>query len=97
LKPNWLEGAEYKGLQESNGQNYHVWDKPGLQSNLYWATQDNKIMAKIDQQPNDVQEFDVNTYTENISDMNVFNLPDRCDPKKTCPWISVCTPLRFLQ
>ena len=97
LKPNWLEGAQYKGLQDSNGQSFHVWDKPGLQSNLYWATADKKILAKMDQQPNDLQEFDPATYKESITDPKVFDLPSRCNAKKTCPWVSTCTPLRLLQ
>jgi hypothetical protein len=97
LRPDWLSGATYKGLQSENGQSYHVWDKPGLQSNLYWATADKKILSKIDQKPNDLQEFDVNTYRESISDPSVFNLPSNCNANKTCPWVSICTPLRFLQ
>ena len=98
LKPDWLSGATYKGKQsDANGVSYSVWDKPGLQSNLYWATEDKHILAKIDQQPDDLQEFDVNTFKDHITDPSVFDLPANCNPKDTCPFLSVCTPLRSLR
>jgi hypothetical protein len=94
LKPDWLSGAEYTGKKtDSNGVSYNVWDKKGLQSNLYWATEAG-IMAKIDQQPNDLQEYDVNTYKQAITDASVFNLPEKCNTNTKCPFVSVCTPLR---
>lgn len=94
LKPDWLSGAVYTGKRtDGNGVSYNVWDKKGLQSNLYWATEDG-VMAKIDQQPNDLQEYDVNTYKESIADASVFNLPQKCNPNSKCPFVSVCTPLR---
>jgi hypothetical protein len=96
LKPDWLAGAEYTGKKsDSNGVNYDVWDKKGLQHNYYWATEDSKIMAKIDQQPNDLQEYDVSSFTPNITDESVFQLPAKCNPDFKCPLVSTCTALRF--
>ena len=95
LKPDWLAGAEYTGKKtDSNGVNYDVWDKSGLQHNYYWATEDKRIMAKIDQQPNDLQEFDVNSFKEGITDAGIFNLPQKCNENSKCPFVSICTPLR---
>jgi len=95
LKPDWLSGAEYTGKKtDSNGVSYNVWDKQGLQHNYYWAVEGTGVMAKIDQQPNDLQEYDVSTYREAISDASVFNLPEKCNPDFKCPFISVCTALR---
>jgi len=95
LKPNWLENAEYTGKQtDSNGINYDVWDKKGLQHNYYWATEDKKIMAKIDQQPNDLQEYDVASFKDSITDASIFNLPEKCNADSKCPFVSVCTALR---
>jgi len=95
LKPDWLRGAEYTGKKtDTNGVSYNVWDQKGLQHNYYWAVENTGVMAKIDQQPNDLQEYDVNSYKEVISDSSVFNLPEKCNANSKCPFISVCTALR---
>ena len=36
LRPDWAKDATYKGQQTEAGVAYDVFDKPGLQSNLYW-------------------------------------------------------------
>ncbi len=95
LKPDWLEGATFEEyVNGDDGVTYEKWNKPGLQSNYYWATADDRIMSKIDQRPNDVQNYDVKSFKKGITDKSVFDLPKQCDKNKTCPFLSVCTPLR---
>ena len=93
LSPDWVKDGTYKGQMSEAGVAYDVWDKPGLQSNLYWQTTDSKRMFRIDQQPDDVQTFDVNSFSTQVDD-SVFDLPSRCSSQNTCSWLSVCTPLR---
>ena len=93
LKPDWAADAVYQGEKVENGKSYNVWDKKGLQSNLYWEEKDSKRMYRIDQQPDDVQTYDTNSY-EYSFDNSIFNKPDRCKASFTCPWVSVCTALR---
>lgn len=97
LKPDWLAGAIFEGEKtDANGITYNVWNKKGLQNNYYWATKDQNILARIDQQPNDIQEFDVSTYKVTIDNPSIFDLPSKCSANVKCPIISVCTALRFL-
>ena len=97
LKPNWLEGAEYKGEETSEeGKLYKVYNQKGLQDNLVYFEKESGIMARIIQQPNDDQSFDVKSYTENVDD-SVFELPDICDPNKKCSSFSVCGALSLIQ
>jgi hypothetical protein len=93
LRPNWLEGANFEGYVEEDGVSYEKWDKSGLQHNYYYATKDTRIMRRIDQQPNDLQDFDVNSFSDKV-DPAVFNLPERCSAQNTCPLLSICTFLR---
>jgi hypothetical protein len=96
LKPDWLQGAEFVDyVTEQDGTIYEKWDKKGLQHNYYMATAKDRIMKQIDQQPNDTQDFDVNSFKNKISDPAVFNLPSKCNKSQTCPIFSVCTALRF--
>jgi hypothetical protein len=104
LKPNWLESASFEDfVNENNGRVFEKWNKPGLQNNFYFATADTRIMSRIDQQPNDIQDFDVNSFHLGITDPSVFNLPSICKKTSTCAFLSVCTAvragkkLRFLQ
>lgn len=92
LKPQWLEGAEFQGIETKNGVDLEKWDKKGLQHNYYYCTNDNRrIMQRIIQEPIDDQEFDVDSYVGEIKDASVFDLPDYCDQNKTCPLLSTCT------
>jgi len=50
-------------------------------------------MRRIDQQPNDVQDFHVDSYTEEL-DEDVFTLPPKCTADFMCPLISLCTAAR---
>lgn len=98
LKPDWLSGAEFVEYEtEEDGTVYEKWNKPGAQNNFYYAlAQDRRVIQKIDQQPNDVQVYDVSSYHAGISDPNVFNLPSKCRKDFTCPFISICTAVRKL-
>ena len=51
-------------------------------------------MRRIVQEPNDIQDFSVESFSEKIMDESVFALPKGCDPNKTCPLISTCTAVR---
>ena len=95
LKPDWLSGATFLGLEtDADGTVLEKWDKPGMQSNYYYSTHDeNRIMRKIDQVPNDIQDFDVNSFYRGIRDSKVFDLPSQCDPEFKCPFLSICTLL----
>ena len=95
LKPDWLSGASFIDyVTEQDGTVFEKWNKPGLQSNFYYATATDRIMKKIDQQPNDTQDFDVSSFKSTISDPNVFNLPAKCKKDFACPFISACTAVR---
>jgi len=97
LTPNWLDGAQFVDIEnDTNGVELERWNKPGLQSNFYLATHDEqRIMRKIDQQPNDVQDFDISSFYKGIKDPSVFDLPSKCDPEYMCPWVSICTAVRM--
>eukprot|EP01016_Furgasonia_blochmanni_P019416 TRINITY_DN2176_c0_g1_i3.p1 TRINITY_DN2176_c0_g1~~TRINITY_DN2176_c0_g1_i3.p1 ORF type:complete len:280 (+),score=58.19 TRINITY_DN2176_c0_g1_i3:66-905(+) len=96
LKPNWLSQAQYQGTVEEGGSSYEKWVINGLQANYYYATNDAKrVPYKIDQQPNDVVVYDVNSFQAAISDPAVFDLPEYCDPNRTCDFLSVCTLVRY--
>ena len=95
LKPDWLSNASYLGVVVENGVEYQKHNVAGLQNNYYFSTNDNRrIMMRIIQEPNDIQEFNVDSFSESIHDASVFTLPNGCDPKKTCPLISTCTAVR---
>jgi hypothetical protein len=94
LKPDWLSDSQFVDYVEENGVMFEKWDKKGLQHNYYYATAKDRVMRKIDQQPNDVQDFDVDSFYKGIKDENVFNLPAKCDPNFTCPLLSICTAVR---
>ncbi len=96
LVPNWLDGAKFIGLETApNGTVLEKWDKQGIQNNFVYVTHDDKrIMTKIDQQPNDVQNFSVSSFYKGIRDPKVFDLPAKCDPELICPWDSICTVIR---
>ena len=96
LKPNWLDGAKFVDYVKEEGDEtvFEKWNKPGLQDNFYMARASDRVMRQMDQVPNDIQTFDMASYYEGIRDENVFNLPDKCSKKFTCPIYSVCSALR---
>ena len=96
LRRDWLNNATFVGFEtDEMGQNFEKWDKQGLQHNYYYATADEKrIMGKIEQQPNDIQTFDVNSFFEGIRDPSVLELPDVCKSASTCNVLSTCTAVR---
>jgi hypothetical protein len=95
LKPDWLSTANFvEYVTEENGTIFEKWSAPGLQTNLYYASAKDRTPRRIDQQPIDIQEFDVNTYNATISDPSVFNLPKECSKDSFCPFLSICTVVR---
>ncbi len=95
LKPDWLTGAAFVGYEsDAQGQSYEKWNKKGLQDNFYYATKDSRVMWKIDQEPNDIQTFDVKSLHLGISDKKALELPSQCVGAVTCPLISACTAVR---
>lgn len=93
LKPNWLSEAVFEDYVEENGAMLERWNKKGLQDNLYFQDAKSKIMKRIDQKPNDLQDYDVSSYHSGISDPSVFDLPEGCE-NTTCPTLSICSTLR---
>ena len=93
LKPNWVDSATFvEYTTAENGATTQKWEIKGLQSNFYYASNDEAAVPyRIDQMPNDFQFFKPETYKTQISDPSVFNLPSQCNAKTTCPLISVCT------
>ena len=93
LRPNWLDNATFLGEVDYQGQKAYKWDKPGLQSNLYYETiAENpleRIPLGIDQQPNDLQEFAKETFSQ-VTENGIFELPSTCDRKKECNALSTC-------
>jgi hypothetical protein len=52
-------------------------------------------MYEIDQQPNDVQIFDVNSFYPGIRDAKVFEIPSYCGTKiNKCSVFSTCGAVR---
>ncbi len=86
LNQNWLTSANFSGYQTENKVKFETWTIKGLQSNIYWSTADAKrIPYRIDQQPNDVQTFDLSSYQESIPNPDqVFALPNYCSPETKC-------------
>jgi hypothetical protein len=98
LRPDWLSSAAYLGTVQENGVEYQKWDMQGLQHNYFFSTNDGRrVMRRIVQEPNDVQEFDVESFVGDISDEAVLTLPSQCNPNKTCPFATFCSALRLGQ
>ena len=84
LKPTWLTGAKFLGA--TNGVN--KWNQPGLQDNFYYERASDRVMMKIDQVPNDIQEFHPDSFSKTV-DPAVFELPSYCT-KTSCSLFSTC-------
>jgi len=101
LKTDWLSGAKFEDYVTENGEVLEKWNKPGLQNNFYYSTvkEENKVQEprKIDQQPNDIQEFNSKTFKTSFSNTNVFKLPSECNPNKSCPLLSICSAVRHVR
>jgi hypothetical protein len=97
LKPDWLDGAKFEDYVKEDGDDqtvYEKWNKPGLQDNFFFARAKDRVMRRIDQVPNDIQTFNVDSFFQGIRDQSVFTLPDKCSKESTCPFYSVCTAVR---
>jgi hypothetical protein len=95
LKPDWMDSATFIDyVTESDGVIYEKWDKKGLQSNFYFASAKDRVMRRITQEPNDIQEFDTSSFKSQITDSTIFNLPAKCKKTFMCPTLSVCTAVR---
>jgi hypothetical protein len=92
VKPDWLEGAQYLGEVEYQGQKAYKWNKPGLQANYYYETteanpQDRTILGLF-QQPNDNMVFSGSVSHEIPA--GKLDLPSKCSTSNTCSWLSTC-------
>ena len=97
LSPNWLQNATYVGEVEYGEFKVSKWDKKGLQNNYYYQLLSSKtpVPVAIDQQPNDLMEFNPLSFnTQPISD-SLFELPSYCKDgsggDNSCPFFSICT------
>ncbi|EGR28688.1 hypothetical protein IMG5_170400 [Ichthyophthirius multifiliis] len=94
LKPDWLNGAQFLGQTEYQGQTVYKWNQKGLQDNFYYETvaqnPTDRVMISIDQVPNDLQEY----INKRNSKFETIQLPGYCNKQKTCSILSVCTSLR---
>ena len=96
LKPDWMESATFVDyVTEEDGVIYEKWDKKGLQSNFYFASAKDRTLRRIIQEPNDIQDFDTSSFRPEISDVSVFNLPQKCRKDFMCPLLSTCTAARM--
>ena len=93
VKPDWVSAGEFSGFTPANdGTVLQKWEIKGLQSNFYYASADEAAVPyEIDQLPNDFIFYKPETYKLGITSSDVFNLPSKCTPDYTCPFISVCT------
>jgi hypothetical protein len=95
LKPDWMTGASFIGIEDHNGVNSYKWDQKGLQHNYYFETVSEKstdrVMLGIYQEPNDYQDFHLDRSIPNKSD---FTLPSQCKKSTKCSLISTCTAVR---
>jgi len=98
LKPDWLTGATFIGYEsDAAGNSYEKWDQKGLQDNFYYSTNDDKrVMWKLDQEPNDIQTFDVASLYLGISDPKALELPQECVAADNCQFLSACTAVRWM-
>jgi hypothetical protein len=94
VKPDWLSDAKFIGYNTSTSVKYQIWDKKGLQENYYWQVDDTQTPYIIDQQPNDIMIFDVDSFKKGAIDPSVFALPSFCSKDHSCPLLSVCTVAR---
>jgi hypothetical protein len=98
LKPAWMEGAEYLGIEEFKVQKAHKWDKPGLQHNIVYESLEeepiDRTLMAIYQAPTDMMEFK-NDRKMRV-DYDMLELPSICQKNKSCNIVSVCTAIRKL-
>lgn len=90
---DWLNEANYQGLEKIDSVNYEKWEIKGLQENYYYNTHDDqRIPKRLFQSPNDNMDFDTKSYIESIRDESVFNVPSYC--KEKCGLLTICAGLR---
>lgn len=89
-----MKEGQYLGIEKlEDGESYEKWNIKGLQDNFYYNTRDSKrIPRRLDQHPNDVMDFELNSYYEGIKDSSVFTLPSYCTA--TCGLTTICAQLR---
>ena len=97
LFPEWMENAEYLGIEEHMGQRAYKWNKKGLQDNFYWETvadqPADRVVLGIYQEPEDLTDYDSATFSTDIPNGGIV-MPSRCKKTDTCPQVSICTKLR---
>ncbi|XP_066919269.1 uncharacterized protein [Clytia hemisphaerica] len=84
LKPDWTKGALF--VNSDNGM--YKWNQKGLQDNFYIERQSDRRMVRINQVPNDIQDYDPDSFKPTV-DPKVFELPSYCQ-QKACSYASTC-------
>lgn len=94
LKRNWLEGAEYQGIDRIIDTNYNKWSKDGdFTYNHFWTTIDNnQIPRRLDEGGEHITDYLVHTFLNKTFDDSYFALPNYCND--TCPMTTICGKLR---
>jgi hypothetical protein len=96
LKPDWMSGAQFFGIEDHIGNQAYKWDQKGLQHNYYYETVAEKnterVMLGIYQEPNDYQDFHL---PREVPTMEDFQLPSICSKKSYCSLASTCTAVRW--
>lgn len=98
LKPDWVNGAEFLGEIEFNGDSAYKWNQKGLTDNLYYETVEylpqERVMLGIDMDIQ-VKYFNKDSYTTDF-DPSYLQLPNKCDPNKKCSLLSFCKLFEYL-
>lgn len=93
LKPDWMSSAQYLGLEKIDNESFEKWDIKGLQDNFYYNTADAKrIPRRLNQQPDDLMDFNMASYKESITNSSIFTLPSYCTA--TCGLTTICATIR---
>ncbi|KNC53032.1 uncharacterized protein AMSG_09324 [Thecamonas trahens ATCC 50062] len=81
VSPDWMANATFEGETTYGGYNTYEWNAKGLQANLYYETVDGSIPVRLNQVPDDVQDFDPTTWSTAPLDDSLFDVPSYCGGK----------------
>ena len=88
-----MSSAQYLGLEKIDNERFEKWDIKGLQDNFYYNTADAKrIPRRLNQQPDDLMDFNMASYKESITNSSIFTLPSYCTA--TCGLTTICATIR---
>jgi hypothetical protein len=93
LKPNWLDGATYLGVERIADVECNKWSKEETNgSDYYWVTTDhNQIPRRLEQNKgNHTSDYLIHTFTNKTFDDITFALPNYCNATTLCPSSSLC-------